>query len=342
MPQNSGPSMVMGDPNRLLPTVTTQGFPDADTWLGYARRHGFRATRSERLTRCPECGGASYSEIGQYVHYSTLSKLRLCKSCGVAYSDRRLNPDVTRAHFEKAYKDERYFVKQRSRVFEQLVVLTDRCARRGGRVLDFGGAKGHFLAAVRRRRPDLRVTLIDISESACRCARETYGLEAICGSLSALKRVAAPFDVVVMSDVIYYEPEAATLWKLLPSLMADGGALLIRGPNVWRLIRVCQSVLRAVGTRRAWAHRDRIAFFNPEHLFVFSRRFLTRRLEAAGFEVVARPAELRVGNSATHLARACYVQFARLVYALSRGRWLLTPSLLLIARKRRVVDRGQE
>ena len=158
------------------------------------------------------------------------------------------------------------------------MVLTDRCARRGGRVLDFGGATGHFLAAVRRRRPDLRVTLIDISESACRCARETYGLEAICGSLSALKRVAAPFDVVVMSDVIYYEPEAATLWKLLPSLMADGGALLIRGPNVWRLIRVCQSVLRAVGTRRAWAHRDRIAFFNPEHLFVFSRRFLTRDL----------------------------------------------------------------
>ncbi len=190
---------MMGDPDGPLPTVTTQGFPDADTWLDYARRHGFRATRSERLMRCPECGSASYSEIGQYVHYSTLSKLRLCKSCGVAYSDRRLSPDVMRAHFERAYKDERYFVKQRSRVFEQLVVLTDRCARRGGRVLDFGGAKGHFLAAVQRRRPDLKVTLIDISESACRWARETYGLEAVCGSLSALKRVAAPFDVVVMS-----------------------------------------------------------------------------------------------------------------------------------------------
>ena len=342
MRQKTHPPVTMGAPDGLLPTVTTQGFPDAHTWLDYARRHGFRATQSERLTRCPECGGASYSEIGQYVHYSTLSKLRLCKSCGVAYSDTRLNPDVTRAHFERAYKDERYFVEQRRRVFEQLVLLTDQCARRGGRVLDFGGAKGHFLAAVQRRRPDLKGTLVDISDSACRWARETYGLEAICGSARALESVLAPFDVVVMSDVIYYEPEAATLWKLLPRLVADGGALLIRAPNVWRLIRACQSVLRAVGTRRAWARRDRIAFFNPEHLFVFSRRFLTRRLEAAGFEVVARPAELRVGNSATRFARARYVQFARLVYALSSGRLLLTPSVLLIARKRRLVDFGQQ
>src|SRR2546422_4627682 len=169
----------------LLDLLRAQGFSDPEPWVTYARQHGFRPTRSQRLIRCPDCGAVPRDEIGQYVYYSPLAKLRLCTRCGLAFSDVRLDAAVIRAHFESAYKDEPYFVTQRRRVFEQLARFIDRCAPSGGSVLDIGGAKGHLLDAVKRRRPDLRVTLTDVSESACQWARTHYGFRTICGSITA-------------------------------------------------------------------------------------------------------------------------------------------------------------
>ena len=99
---------------------------------------------------------------------------------------------------------------------------------------------------------------------------------------------------VVMSDVIYYEPEPAKLWTLLPNLVTPGGIVIIRVPNRLSLIRLAQAIRRFVTSKRARDMRDRIMFFNPEHLFIFSRRLLTRRLSSLGFDpVTVLPSELK-------------------------------------------------
>ncbi|HYT72106.1 MAG TPA: class I SAM-dependent methyltransferase [Gemmatimonadales bacterium] len=328
-----GTSMEQMD-GALLELLRAQGFSEPDLWLEYAQRHGFRPTRSRRLACCPDCGTESFHDIGQYVYYSTLATLRWCKRCRVAYSDTRLDPQLIRAHFESTYKDEPYFTTQRRRVFEQLARSVDRFAPEGGSVLDVGGAKGHFLAAVKRRRADLTVTLTDVSESACAWARTVYGFRAICGSVTALAALRERFDVAVLSDVIYYEPDATKLWRLLPQVVADRGAVLIRVPNTLAAIRVAQLALRTVSTRKAWARRDRVSFFNPEHLFVFSQRFLTRKLEAVGFrDVVASPAEMLLRDGASRVARLLWFWCARAAYGLTGGRVILTPSLLVSARR---------
>jgi len=319
----------------LLELLHAQGFEDPELWLGYAQRHGFRPTRSQRLTACPECSAESTRDVGQYVYYSTLARLRLCTCCGLVYSDVRLDPAVIRAHFERAYKDEQYFETQRRRVIEQLARVVDRSAPKGGSVLDVGGAKGHLLDAVRRRRPDLRVALTDVSESACAWARRVYGLRAICGPAMTLEHLGERFDVVVLSDVVYYEPDAPKLWGLLPRLVTNGGSVVIRVPNTLIAIRAGQLAQRLVSTRKAWALRDRIAFFNPEHLFVFSHDFLARKLRTLGFSAVAvRPAELLIPNEGTHLARLLWLWCSRAACALTLGRVILTPSLLVCARRR--------
>jgi len=322
------------DQNALHDVLRQQGFSEPLRWLEYARQHHFRPTPSQRLARCPDCGGERSRDLGQYVYYSTLARLRFCQRCRLAYSDIRLDQAVVRAHFESVYKDERYFTTQRRRVFEQLAGLVDRFAPLGGSVLDFGGAKGHLLWVVTQRRPDLRVTLMDVSGSACAWARAAYGFAAIPGSVTALQTVEEPYDVVVLSDVIYYEPEAPKLWHLLPRVVAAGGAVVIRVPNSLGTIRLAQHAIRAVTRRSAWAMRDRIMFFNPEHLFVFSRDFLVTKLRALGFhDVVARPAEVGIPGGFRSVARFAWLAFARAAYRLSGGRAILTPSLIVSGRR---------
>jgi len=80
--------------------------------------------------------------------------------------------------------------------------------------------------------------------------------------------------------------------------------------------------------------RDRIMFFNPEHLFVFSRDFLVTKLRALGFhDVVARPAEVGIPGGFRSVARFAWLAFARAAYRLSGGRAILTPSLIVSGRR---------
>ncbi|HVP28627.1 MAG TPA: class I SAM-dependent methyltransferase [Myxococcota bacterium] len=268
------------------------GFDAPEAWVDYARAHHFERIAAEPLRACPSCGQAASREIGQYVYYSTLFRLRRCAGCGLAYADARLDPEVVRGHFESAYKDDAYFCERRAAIFAHLAGLIDARARRGARVLDVGGAKGHLLDAVRRRRPDLALVLNDLSEAACEAASREFGLRTICGGLATLEALGESFDVVVMSDVLYYEPDLPAVWRLLPRLVAPGGSVLIRVPNRLAWIRVAE------GLRRAWrrvggGRATRIRFYNPEHLYSFSRGFLLERLRAIGFtDVRAWPSPL--------------------------------------------------
>ena len=149
------------------------------------------------------------------------------------------------------------------------------------------------------------------------------------------------FDVVVMSDVIYYEPEPAKLWTLLPNLVAPGGIVIIRVPNRLLLIRLAQAIRRFVTSKRARDMRDRIMFFNPEHLFIFSRRLLTRRLSSLGFDpVTVWPSELLTPGAQTRRLHTLYYQVARLVHLGTLRRLTITPSLLLVGRRPLPAHRG--
>lgn len=318
----------------LREMLRRQGFDDPERWIDYAHRHEFRQTPSVRLAGCPDCGARSFRSIGRYVYYSTLMTLRLCDGCGLAYADTRIDPAVLHAHFERAYKSEEYFLEARRRIFEQLAGLVARLAPRDGSVLDVGGAKGHLMAAARRCRPDLRVTVHDVSESACAWAASAFGFQTICGTVTALERLDASFDVVVMSDVIYYEPDVARLWKLLPGLVAPRGAVLIRVPNRLQWIRLGEFLGSLVRSRRAQETRDRITLFNPEHLYVYSRGLLLRRLRTLGFgRVEALPSELPAAGARSRLLPVLHYVVAKAAHRASFGKWILTPSVIIVGRR---------
>lgn len=311
--------------------LANQGFQEPERWIAYARTHGLRPESATRLPACPNCGATRRRKLGQFVYYSHLSLLLECLECGLFATDVRLAPTVTLAHFEGAYKEDAYFRSRRQRIFEQLADHVTRAAPPQGSVLDVGGATGHLMEIVRARRPDLAITVSDLSPRACALAAERFGFDTICSDLAGLASSGRSFDVVVMSDVIYYEPDVRLLWQACRTLPTRRGALIIRIPNKLFWIRLAQRMARTWSPQR-WELADAIPFFNPEHLFLFTRRFLDHKLRELGFTTVqAFPARtLRGGGLADVRSRA--VDFmARAAFVATAGRAIVSPSLLVVA-----------
>lgn len=315
----------------ILDLLRDQGFHCPEEWVNYANSHNFTRVQAHRLMACPDCASRSMEPLGQFVYYSNLVHLQLCRVCGLIFSSTRIDPHVISKHFECAYKDEAYFQYHRSKIFEQLANEVGSAAPGGGRVLDIGGAKGHLMARVKQLRPDLRPVVNDLSREACEYASAMFGVETIVGAVDTLEKCTECYDVIVMSDVAYYEPELKKLWDLLPRLLADNGTVIIRVPNKLPLILFWQKGLQLFGRSSELRMQSRIRFFNPEHLYVFSRQYLNARLRKAGFtQVRFTPSQLLMPEKKSVLASANY-RFAQGLAMLSAGRLISTPSMLVTA-----------
>jgi 2-polyprenyl-3-methyl-5-hydroxy-6-metoxy-1,4-benzoquinol methylase len=307
---------------------SNKGFERRDVWVQYAIDHRFVHVDAHEVATCPNCGSASSAVVGQMVYYSTLLKLRLCSRCHLAYVDVRIDPAVLQQHFESAYKDENYFRTKRDRIFDQLARQADVNTRANGLVLDVGGAKGHLMAKLQTRRPDLVLTVNDLSSDACEYAAREYGLRTLVGGVTVLEQLSSRFDTVVMSDVIYYEPEIKRLFEVMPQLVVPGGTLIIRVPNKLWLIRAVQIWKRIKSKDRE--KQTSISFFNPEHLYIFSQRFLVRRLSALGFtNVRVLPSRMLIEKSSL-LEKAVYFACQMLAW-ISLGRLVLSTAVLVVA-----------
>jgi hypothetical protein len=285
------------------------------------------------LLACPDCGATQSNVLGQYVYYSTLLQLRACGACGLAYADARIDPRVVAQHFDSAYKDEDYFTRQRKPIFQHLARLVDACAPRGGSVIDVGGAKGHLLAAVREKRPDLALTLNDIAEQSCVHARETYGLRAVRGSVAELASIGERFDVILMIDVLYYEPEIRTLWQTIDRLGKERCTVILRLPDRIGFISL-QRALGALTGRGRRSAPTSIPGFNPEHVAVYSKPYLRRRLAGLGFsEIRFLPSPMLRSAGLRGLLATLYERAASWLNGVTRSAATFTPCFIVVARR---------
>lgn len=303
---------MSSNPSGLLEILRENvGFTEPERWLSIAAAQQFQRVRACALAACPDCDGPFGDPIGQYVYYSTLMRLRPCRACGLITSDVRLDTAVLFGHFQRQYKDETYFVEARAAIFAHLADRIARVLPTGGRVLDIGGAKGHLMAALQTRRPDAGITVNDLSPDACRHAAEVYGFHVVSGEPTTVQ---GRYDVVVVSDALYYVAPLRETWDALARVVLPGGTLLLRLPNKAALIRAA-----------GWATRDPLRLtiqgFNPEHLHLFTRPYLRRRLTGLGFTHVRV-----LGSPALGVGR-----LARLTHWL--GPVALTPSVLVTARR---------
>jgi len=328
------PAMATGERRRMLEILRhNTGFDDPESWVAYATQHGFKRVRSIPIECCPDCGGVPARQIGQYIYYSTLMRLRECSECGLVWADAKLDSAIVAEHFDHVYKDEKYFEQSRRLTFSEMAKLIDQHAVRGARILDIGGAKGHLMSQVKERRPDLRITVNDIAEEKLRWAAQQFGFETIHGDARALGEHRCEYDVVVISDVLYYIQDIAIFWEALTKLLVRGGLDLIRIPNKLWLIVLAQAVTDLWRlARRDRRTQDRIKYFNPEHAYVFSRGYIEKRLRGLGFRDIRMLPVPPLSSVAADILLAGVFRLTVAINRISGGRVVASPSAVVIAR----------
>jgi SAM-dependent methyltransferase len=147
--------------------------------------------------------------------------------------------------------------------------LLERHARRG-RLLDLGCWVGFLLAEARER--GWEVQGVEPSAVASAYARDVLELPVVEGELLGAPLDGAPFDAIVLGDVIEHLPDPGRALDRIAGRLAPGGALLLTLPDAG------SALARRMG-RRWWS-------VIPTHVQHFTRGSLTTLLRRHGYEPV--------------------------------------------------------
>ena len=140
-----------------------------------------------------------------------------------------------------------------------------------GKLLELGCAYGFFLAEAIAF---FEVQGIEVSDSAVRFCR-SRGFDVEQGTLTAeYVGRSAPFDAVVMLDVVEHLMEPDRVMELVHRAMKPGGKLMLTTGD-WE-----SGLSRIMG--RNWR-----LMTPPQHTFFFSPRTMSAMLERVGFDVIA-------------------------------------------------------
>jgi 2-polyprenyl-3-methyl-5-hydroxy-6-metoxy-1,4-benzoquinol methylase len=255
------------------------GFDEVvDKWAPLVDSLQITYVPADRRDACPYCLTEEHVIIGQYLYYSNLIRLRECRACQLIYADVIINQVSQEVHFDKAYKDEGYFLCERGDIFTEITTLVDSYAPKNASVLDVGGATGVLADSIRKRRSDVSISVSDISRAACDLA-SSKGFPIFNSSISELPED-KKYDIILMIDVLYYERDLLRAISKLSDCLSDNGVILFRGPNK-RWIITLLGYLNKVDS-----FSTRIPFFNPEHLYVLSPAFIKKCFQNAGFHEV--------------------------------------------------------
>jgi SAM-dependent methyltransferase len=194
-----------------------------------------------------------------------------------------------------------------------------------------GCGGGHLLQAARGA--GWRGVGVDLSHVACASARGAAGVPVVQADAVALPFRDGTLDVVTLVNVLDHTAAALTALREAARVLRPGGLLALRVPNGAVHTRASRALAR-LGPLARLAELDA---FPVLHVFFFGERALRRLLTRAGFDV------LRVANSdlawegagaASRALQGIVRGAAGAAAAVSRGHWLVGPSLEAYARRR--------
>jgi 2-polyprenyl-3-methyl-5-hydroxy-6-metoxy-1,4-benzoquinol methylase len=223
------------------------------------------------MTRCPACG---------FDWVSTTARARVdgfvierCSTCGLG---RLVDPpsaeelsglyaaDLYSPGTPRAWPLIRSFHRRLNRQ------LLGRLGEPGGRLLDVGAGKGHFLDAARAAGWD--ADGLEYSAASATAARDLYGLEIRVADFMRLPPMTAGYDALSMIHVLEHLPDPAQALEVARTMLTPGGRILISVPNA------SSFQARLFGDR--WLHLDL-----PRHLYHFTPQALSLLLRRTGFVV---------------------------------------------------------
>ena len=207
----------------------------------------------------------------------------VCRQCGHVY----LNPRPTMDSGAAIYPSSYYSVSgaHRTGALSALGRIKDVVVGRrvralvsalpsGGRLMEPGCGDGSLLLAIRKSRPDLRLTALDLQFSASTRAQLESNAIAVVETALEDARFDEPFDMVVMNQLIEHLWDARGCMRSINACLKVAGVVSISTPNL-------DGYDRRFFVDRAWG-----GYHIPRHLNLFTRTSLCRFLATFGFEAV--------------------------------------------------------
>ena len=246
-----------------------------------------REDSSVVIKPCALCGRQGGRRLYMQAHFPVVR----CGTCGLVYADEHFRDEDLREfytgdYYQRAYvchpaEIDRKITEEYCRAFGRV----DRLAG-GGRLLDFGCARGTFLEEAARRgfAERWRLEGIDINPDEVRMGHER-GVSIFCGNLEQAAWPADSFDAITAFSVLEHLQDPIGVMRQLASVLRPGGLLLAVVPAGGCLIVNLAILLARMLGDRVRGFTDNV--FPEEHLYYFTEQTMARALELSGFEPVS-------------------------------------------------------
>jgi 2-polyprenyl-3-methyl-5-hydroxy-6-metoxy-1,4-benzoquinol methylase len=226
---------------------------------------------------CPFCNSKNYSPFDSLDGFSIVK----CNECKFVYTNPRpYISDLGNYYSEEYYLDERHkkkyynedgSLKNEESDSEAGITQIENYVDKRGRILEIGAARGSFLKELKKR--GWETYGVEISESACKIAREQNGIDMFCGSFKEYDS-SLLFDVICMYQTLEHLPDPKFVLEKAFEKLKPGGLLVISVPN-----------LRSFDVQINKT-RKRLSYDLPRHLNHFDHAFLKKELVKLGFHIL--------------------------------------------------------
>ena len=284
---------------------------------------------------CPACGD---SILEPDVVYLGTPYLR-CPRCRTGVAAASATPASIRRQYEVEYPrrfPHEHVAERRAELFDSILDHLQGLGSKG-RLLDVGCGGGHLLASAGQR--GWHGLGVDLSHDACAVTRQA-GVAVVQAEGAALPFRDGALDVVSLINVLDHTPHPLATLREAHRVLPPGGHLVIRIPNA-AFHRPWIRLLSSLGPLIRWRGWDG---YPIHHLFALTAGGLRSLVDRAGFRVLEiRNSPLaaegfpsnRKGIKAVglQLFHGIIAAVAAGVKCLSRGRWLVGPSIELYAKR---------
>ncbi len=138
-------------------------------------------------------------------------------------------------------------------------------------LLDIGCGSGKFLNEIKNLTGS-QIYGIDISQTAVTVAKNNYGIDIFCGTITESPFASNSFDLITAWSYLEHVPNPSQVLEKLYDLLKPGGDFVLSCPNF--------DSFNARLFRNKWYHLD-----CPRHLYIYTPKTISSLIEKNGFFV---------------------------------------------------------